>query len=78
VARAIELGQRTVACASTGNAASSLSGFAAVGGLKSFIFVPEKAPAAKVTELLVYWATVVLVRGDYADAFRLATAAIKK
>ena len=78
VARAIELGQRTVACASTGNAASSLSGFAAVGGLKSFIFVPEKAPAAKVTQLLVYGATVVLVRGDYADAFRLATAAIEK
>jgi threonine synthase len=49
-----------------------------VGGLKSFIFVPEKAPAAKVTQLLVYGATVVLVRGDYADAFRLATAAIEK
>ncbi|MDD3516108.1 MAG: pyridoxal-phosphate dependent enzyme, partial [Synergistaceae bacterium] len=78
VARALELGQRAVACASTGNAASSLSGFAAVGGLKSFIFVPEKAPAAKVTQLLVYGATVVLVRGDYADAFRLATAAIEK
>lgn len=78
VARALELGQGAVACASTGNAASSLSGFAAVGRLKSFIFVPEKAPAAKVTQLLVYGATVVLVRGDYADAFRLATAAIEK
>lgn len=76
VARALHLGRHTIACASTGNAASSLSGFAAVGGLKSFIFVPEKAPAAKVTQLLVYGATVVLVKGDYSDAFNLATAAI--
>ena len=78
VARAVELNQPVIACASTGNAASSLAGFAAVSGRKSFIFVPEKAPAAKVTQLLVYGATVVLVKGDYADAFSLATAAIEK
>ena len=78
VARAVELKEPVIACASTGNAASSLAGFAAVSGRKSFIFVPEKAPAAKVAQLLVYGATVVLVKGDYADAFRLATAAIEK
>ncbi|MDL2298567.1 threonine synthase [Synergistaceae bacterium OttesenSCG-928-D05] len=78
VAKALDFGQHVVACASTGNAASSLSGFAAVAGLKSYIFVPEKAPAAKVTQLLVYGANVVLVKGDYADAFNLATAAIEK
>ncbi len=78
VARAIDINQRTIACASTGNAASSLSGFAAVGWLRSFIFVPEPPPVAKVTQLLVYGATVVLVKGDYADVFNLATAAINK
>ena len=78
VAKALDFGQEVVACASTGNAASSLSGFAAVAGLKSYIFVPEKAPAAKVTQLLVYGANVVLVKGDYAKAFDLATAAIEK
>ncbi len=77
-ARALGLGREIIACASTGNAASSLSGFAAVGGLSSFIFVPEKAPAAKVAQLLVYGATVVLVKGDYSQAFNLATAAIEK
>ena len=60
------------------NAASSLSGFAAVTGLKNMIFVPERAPQAKVTQLLVYGASVLLVKGDYADAFRLSTAAIDK
>jgi threonine synthase len=78
VAKALDFKRSVVACASTGNAASSLSGFSAVAGLKSFIFVPEQAPAAKVTQLLVYGATVVLVKGDYADAFDLATAAIDK
>lgn len=78
VAKALDAGQRIVSCASTGNAASSLSGFAAVAGLQSVIFVPQTAPVAKVTQLLVYGATVVLVRGDYSDAFLLATAAIEK
>lgn len=78
VAKALDFGRSVVACASTGNAASSLSGFAAVAGLKSYIFVPERAPAAKVTQLLIYGANVVLVKGDYADAFALATAAIDR
>ncbi len=76
VARARDLGQRAVACASTGNAASSLAGFAAVTGLPAYIFVPESAPEGKVAQLLIYGATVVLVRGDYAAAFDLATAAM--
>ena len=78
VAKALDFRQKVISCASTGNAASSLSGFAAVSGLESYIFVPEKAPAAKVTQLLVYGANVVLVKGDYAKAFDLATAAIEK
>lgn len=78
VAKALDFGQTTVACASTGNAASSLSGFAACAGLTSYIFVPEKAPVAKVTQLLIYGANVVLVRGTYEDAFNLATAAIDR
>ena len=78
VAKALDFKSSVIACASTGNAASSLAGFSAVVGLKSFIFVPENAPAAKVTQLLVYGAAVMLVRGDYADAFKLATEAIDK
>lgn len=78
IAKALDFKRPVIACASTGNAASSLSGFAAVAGLKSYIFVPEQAPTAKVTQLLVYGATVVLVKGDYTDAFNLATAAIDK
>lgn len=77
VTRAAEQNRGILACASTGNAASSLAGFAANMGLKSVIFVPENAPAAKVTQLLVFGARVFLVRGNYADAVHLAIEAIE-
>jgi len=72
VAKALSRRCKTVVCASTGNAASSLSAFAAVGGLKSFIFVPESIPVAKLTQLLVYGSYVILVKGDYEAAFNLS------
>lgn len=75
VARAIEWKRQTVCAASTGNAASSLAGFAACAGLKSYIFVPETAPEAKVAQLLVFGATVFLVKGSYDDAVRLCSKA---
>jgi len=60
-----------IACASTGNAASSCAGMAASMGLRSVIFVPERAPEPKVTQLLIFGATVLRVRGSYEDAFQL-------
>lgn len=73
--KARELGFDTVCCASTGNAASSLAGFAAQLGLRAFIFVPDFAPEAKVAQLLVFGATVFVVRGSYSDAYALCMAA---
>ncbi|MBI5208708.1 MAG: threonine synthase [Elusimicrobia bacterium] len=71
VAKALELGERTVTGASTGNAASSMACLAAGLGLKTIIFVPEKAPAAKIAQLLVFGATVIAVKGTYDQAFDL-------
>ncbi|MCL2128273.1 MAG: pyridoxal-phosphate dependent enzyme, partial [Treponema sp.] len=76
--RAFHAGKDTVACSSTGNAASSLAGAAASMGLKSVIFVPERAPQGKLTQLLIFGATVVSVRGNYEAAFRLSAQAIEK
>jgi threonine synthase len=71
VVKAREKRQEIIACASTGNAASSLAGMAASLGLRSVIFVPERAPEPKVTQLLIFGATVLRVRGSYQDAFQL-------
>lgn len=76
--RAKAQGQTTIACASTGNAASSLAGMAAALGLRSVIFVPEKAPEPKLAQLLIFGAHVVRVRGRYEDAYRLCMDACRR
>lgn len=78
VAKAREAGAQTIACASTGNAASSLAGNAAATRLDSVIFVPARAPQGKVAQLIVYGATVISVQGSYAQAFRLSQQAIER
>ena len=78
VVKAQEFGFSTIACASTGNAASSLAAMAAASGLRSVIFVPQRAPEPKVTQLLIFGATVVRVRGTYEQAFDLCREACAK
>jgi threonine synthase len=67
---------RTVACASTGNAASSLAAMCASLGQKAVIFVPERAPAPKLAQLQVFGATVFRVKGSYDEAYALCEEAI--
>lgn len=62
--------------ASTGNAASSLSGFAACMGIKNYIFVPKSIPEAKLAQLLVFGSNVILVDGDYDTAFDFCLKAV--
>lgn len=69
--KARELGFKSIACSSTGNAASSLAGFSADAGLDAFIFVPAHAPPAKVAQLRAFGATVLLVEGSYDQAYYL-------
>jgi len=71
VARAMEQGIETVSTASTGNAAAALAGVGASVGMNIIIFVPATAPEAKIAQLLVYGATVLLVEDTYDVAFDL-------
>jgi threonine synthase len=71
IARAMEQGITTVSTASTGNAAAALAGVGASVGMKIIIFVPAAAPEAKIAQLLVYGATVLLVEDTYDVAFDL-------
>ncbi len=78
VAKAVEAGAKVIACSSTGNAASSLAGNAAAAGLKTYIFVPSRAPKGKVAQLMTFGATVISVQGSYEDTFELSKQAIEK
>jgi len=78
VARARELGAETIVTASTGNAGAALAGMSAAVGQKAVIFAPKSAPPAKVAQLLVYGAKVILVDGSYDDAFDLTIQAAEE
>ncbi|MEZ0396763.1 MAG: threonine synthase [Anaerolineales bacterium] len=75
VARAREIGAEVVVTASTGNAGAALAGMSAAVGQQAIIFAPKTAPPAKVAQLLVYGARVILVDGTYDDAFDLTVRA---
>lgn len=80
VVKAKEAGAKTASCSSTGNAASSLAGNVAAmeSEMKAIIFVPKRAPAGKVAQLLVYGAEVVSVQDSYEETYYLSDRAIKK
>jgi threonine synthase len=72
VAEARRLGLDLIVAASTGNAASALAAVCASTDIKALIFVPEKAPKAKLVQMVLYGATVVPIQGTYDDAFALS------
>ena len=78
VTRAAEINAEVVVTASTGNAGAALAGMAAAVGQKAVIFAPQTAPPAKVAQLLIYGAQVLLVDGNYDQAFDLALLAAQE
>lgn len=73
LARARELGFRTIACASTGNLANAVAAHAAAAGLDSYVFVPADLEEQKLIATGVYGTRLVAVRGNYDDVNRLCT-----
>ena len=71
LARALELGLDTLACASTGNLAGAVAAAAARNGMRSFVFVPASTDDSKVAGAAAYGATVVRVRGTYDQVNRV-------
>jgi len=78
VARAMQLKAKAIACASTGNAASSCAYSAAVAGLPCYIFVAKFVPQGKLAQLLAYGANVFRVQGTYDQAYELCNQACGK
>jgi threonine synthase len=78
VARTRELKSEIVVTASTGNAGAALACMAAAVGQPAIIFAPKTAPQAKVAQLLIFGAQVILVDGNYDSAFDLTIEASKE
>jgi threonine synthase len=67
-----EAGFRWVACASTGNTSASMAAYAARGGLRSLVLVPEgKISWSKLSQSLDYGAVTCQLRTDFDGCLRL-------
>jgi len=73
-----EKGLDSIIAASTGNAGSSLAGICASQQQRAIIVVPESAPPAKLTQIVMYGATIVPVKGTYDEAFDLSVKATEE
>jgi threonine synthase len=71
LAKALEFGHKTIACASTGNLANAVAAAAARVGLSSYVFIPADLEAGKVLATSVYGGNVVAIDGNYDDVNRL-------
>ncbi|MGB2696142.1 MAG: threonine synthase [Dehalococcoidia bacterium] len=71
--KAREFGFKTLACASTGNLANSVSAHAARAGLDAFVFIPSDLEQGKIIGSAVYGATLIAVDGSYDDVNRLCS-----
>ncbi len=75
ISRAIEADFETIIAASTGNAGAAMACMAASVGKRAIILAPRSAPPAKIAQLLTFGAQVILVDGNYDDAFDLSISA---
>jgi len=72
VSKALELGMKSVACASTGNTSASLAVYGARAGIPVIVLLPEgKVALGKVAQALMHGARVISVKGNFDDALRL-------
>ncbi len=72
VTQAVRIGARAVGCASTGNTSASLAAYAALGGLRAVVLVPEGQVAlGKIAQTIAHGARTLAVRGDFDACLRL-------
>src|SRR4051794_27663138 len=73
LSKAVELGFKTVGCASTGNLAGSVAANAAAAGLEAYVLIPDNLEAGKVLGATIYGAKVIAIRGNYDQVNRLCS-----
>jgi threonine synthase len=79
VSAAIGEGAEAVICASTGNTAASAAAYAARGGLRGAVIVPEgKIATGKLAQALMHGARVVALRGNFDEALELVRELVER
>lgn len=72
VSKAKEDGAEAVICASTGNTSAAAAAYAARGGMRAYVVVPDGYIAlGKLAQALLYGAEVLAIQGNFDDALRM-------
>ncbi|WP_440950602.1 threonine synthase [Methanosphaerula subterraneus] len=72
VSMAIQLGMKSVACASTGNTSASLAVYGAKAGILAVVLLPAgKVAIGKVAQALMHGAKVISIRGNFDRALEM-------
>jgi threonine synthase len=78
VSRAVELGVTAASIPSAGNAGNALAAYAALAGIKAYIFMPVDVPKPFINECKVLGADVTLINGLITDCGKAAAEGVKK
>jgi len=72
VSMALQLGRKSVACASTGNTSASLAVYAAKAGIPAIVLLPAgKVAVGKIAQALMHGAKVISIRGNFDRALEM-------
>lgn len=72
VSKAKEEGSHAVICASTGNTSASAAAYAARGGLRAYVLIPEgKIALGKLSQAMMHGAKVIQIQGNFDDAMTI-------
>jgi len=78
VSKAFELGIKELSIPSAGNAAGAMSAYAALAGMKSFVYMPKSVPQPFIAECKALGAEVKLVDGLITDCGKAAAEDVKR
>ncbi len=73
ISKALEFRLSYVGCASTGNLAGATAAHSSAAGLPCYIFMPATVEKAKIKQAALYGANIILIRGTYDAANRVAS-----
>jgi len=78
VSKAHELGVTDLSIPSAGNAAGAMSAYAALAGMRAYVFMPKDVPMPFISECRALGADVTLVDGLITDCGKLAAEEVRK
>lgn len=78
VSEASRLGAKATICASTGNTSASSAAYSAMGGLTSYVLIPEgNVSRSKMAQAMAYGSKIIKVTGDFDNAMESLKEAIE-